>query len=43
MASKNNQNFIAFCNELREYVEEHHLYENKDTQNKRILITVMVV
>lgn len=25
MASKNDENFIAFCNELRAYVEELHL------------------
>lgn len=24
MASKNDQNFIAFCDELRQYVEKHH-------------------
>ena len=27
--SKNDQNFIAFCNELRQYVEEHHLFPDK--------------
>lgn len=29
MASKNDQNFIAFCDELRAYVEEHHLFPAK--------------
>lgn len=23
--SKNDENFIAFCNELRAYIEQHHL------------------
>lgn len=32
MASKNDQNFIAFCNELRAYVEEHHLFPDKHTR-----------
>lgn len=31
MASKNDENFIAFCNELRAYVEEHHLFPPKHT------------
>ena len=39
MASKNSstgltnrdENFIAFCNELRAYVEEHHLFPPKHT------------
>lgn len=31
MASKNDDNFIAFCNELRAYVEEHHLFPPKHT------------
>lgn len=26
MASKNDENFITFCDELRAYVEEHHLF-----------------
>lgn len=26
MASKNDENFIAFCEELRAYVEEHRLF-----------------
>lgn len=29
MASKNDENFIAFCDELRAYVEEHHHFPNK--------------
>lgn len=29
MASKNDVNFIAFCNELRAYVEENHLFPDK--------------
>lgn len=29
--SKNNQNVIAFCDELRAYVEEHHHFPNKHT------------
>ena len=40
MASKNgfdrlttrDQNFIAFCDELRAYVEEHHLFPDKHTR-----------
>ena len=32
MASKNDQNFIAFCDELRAYVEEHHLFTDKHTR-----------
>lgn len=31
MASKNDEKFIAFCNELRAYVEEHHLFPPKHT------------
>lgn len=27
--SKNDENFIAFCNELRAYVEEHKLFPAK--------------
>lgn len=27
--SKNDENIIAFCNELRAYVEEHHLFPDK--------------
>lgn len=29
MATKNDENFIIFCNELRAYVEEHHLFPAK--------------
>lgn len=29
VASKNDENFISFCNELRAYVEEHHLFPDK--------------
>lgn len=29
--SKNNQNFIAFCDELWAYVEKHHHFPNKHT------------
>lgn len=29
MACKNDENFIAFCNELRAYVVEHHLFPDK--------------
>ena len=29
--SKNDQNFIAFCDELRAYVEEHRHFPNKHT------------
>lgn len=32
MATKNEQNFIAFCDELRAYVEEHHLFPQKHSQ-----------
>ena len=32
MAARNNQNFIAFCNELRAYVQEHHLFPDKHTR-----------
>lgn len=31
MASKNDEKFIAFCNELRAYVEEHGLFPPKHT------------
>lgn len=31
-ASKNDQNFMAFCNELRAYVKEHHLFPDKHTR-----------
>lgn len=31
MATKNDQNFIAFCDEVRTYVEEHHHFPNKHT------------
>lgn len=30
--SKNNQDFIAFCEELRVYVKEHHLFPDKHTR-----------
>ena len=29
MASKNDDNFVAFCDELRVYVEEHHWFPQK--------------
>lgn len=29
MAKKNDENFIAFCDELRAYVEEHKHFPNK--------------
>lgn len=29
MFSKNDQNFIAFCDELREYIDEYHLFLDK--------------
>lgn len=32
MRSKNDENFIAFCDELRKYVEEHHLFPDKHTR-----------
>ena len=32
MISKNDENFIAFCNELRAYVEEHQLFPDKHTR-----------
>lgn len=32
MANKNDHNFIAFCDELRAYVEEHHLFPDKHTR-----------
>ena len=31
MAEKNDQNFIAFCYELRAYVSENHHFPNKHT------------
>lgn len=31
MATKNDENFIAFCDELRAYVEEHRHFPNKHT------------
>lgn len=31
MASKNDEKFIAFCNELRAYVKEHGLFPPKHT------------
>lgn len=31
MESKNDENFIAFCNELRAYLEEHGLFPPKHT------------
>lgn len=30
--TNNDQNFIAFCEELRAYVEEHHLFPDKHTR-----------
>lgn len=32
MATRNEQNFIAFCDELREYVKEHHLFPQKHSR-----------
>ena len=32
MAGKNDQNFIAFCNELRAYISEKHHFPNKHTR-----------
>lgn len=32
MASKNDENFIAFCDELRAYVEEHKLFPQKHSR-----------
>lgn len=32
MTSKNDQNFIAFCDELRAYVQEHHLFPQKHSR-----------
>ena len=32
MASKNDPNFIALCDELRAYVEEHHLFPQKHSR-----------
>lgn len=32
MASKNDENFIAFCDELRVYVEEHKLFPQKHSR-----------
>lgn len=29
---KNDQIFIAFCDELRAYVEEHHLFPDKHSR-----------
>lgn len=31
MASRNDEKFIVFCDELRAYVEEHHLFPPKHT------------
>lgn len=31
MANKNDENFIAFCDELRTYVQEHLLFPRKHT------------
>ena len=33
MRSKTDQNFIAFCDELRAYVEEHHLFPDKHSKS----------
>lgn len=30
MASKNDENWLAFCNELRMYVEEHRLFPQRN-------------
>ena len=30
--TKNDENFIAFCDELRAYVQEHHLFPQKHTR-----------
>lgn len=32
MACKNDENFITFCDELRTYVEERHLFPDKHTR-----------
>lgn len=32
IGGKNDQNFMAFCDELRAYVEEHHLFPDKHTR-----------
>ena len=32
MATKNDENFIAFCDELRAYVEEHRLFPQKHSR-----------
>lgn len=32
MAEKNDQNFIAFCDELKTYVSENHHFPNKHTR-----------
>ena len=32
MAGKNDQNFIAFCDEIRAYVLENRLFPNKHTR-----------
>ena len=31
MASKNDQNFVDFCDDLRAYVEEHHHFPVRHT------------
>ena len=38
MRSKTDQNFIAFCDELRAYVEEHHLFPDKHTRLSHIAL-----
>ena len=32
MGPKNDRNFIAFCDELRAYVEKHHLFPQKHSR-----------
>lgn len=32
MATKNDENFIAFFDELRAYVDKHHLFPDKHTR-----------
>ena len=32
MTQRNDENFIAFCNELRAYVEEHKLFPQKHSR-----------
>lgn len=32
MSVRNDENFIAFCDELRVYVEERHLFPDKHTR-----------